>query len=77
MSNVAQRSASAKRWEKADALEPGKHEMNRRSSPVSETIRCSCGWSTTQRKPQNALGREAKLTSAVRQHAEEIIARHP
>jgi hypothetical protein len=74
--NSKQRMSMVAAWNKADALEPGKHEITRRSSPAMESLRCSCGWSAAEHRNQNALGRESKLDKKIRAHALEIINRH-
>ena len=44
------------------------HEMREERSPVTITMRCSCGWSATQSRRQNALARAAKLRKACDAH---------
>jgi hypothetical protein len=45
-----------------------KHEISSRNSPVSVITMCSCGWSHTETRRQNAWARAAKIKSAVRGH---------
>jgi hypothetical protein len=44
------------------------HEPTTYRTPISVIVRCSCGWSATQSRRQNAFARATKLKSAWRRH---------
>jgi hypothetical protein len=50
------------------------HDITERRSPINIVVRCSCGWSRTFTRKQNALARAAKVRAAVDAHNREIEA---
>lgn len=51
-----------------------RHDMTEVRSPGAVVVRCSCGWSRTVLRAQNALARAAKVRAAWALHAREIEA---
>lgn len=51
-----------------------KHEMSQSVSPISVTIRCTCGWHRQITRRQNALARTAKVRAAFNEHRKQITA---
>lgn len=47
------------------------HAIREIRSPATVTLRCSCGWSWSATRAQNALARAAKLRAAAQRHAVE------
>lgn len=56
---------------------PQTHEMSQRTTPVSVIVVCSCGWSRSVSRRQNALARSAKVRAAYHSHEREIEATTP
>ena len=48
------------------------HQIMEVKTPVSVIARCSCGWSATQTRRQNAWARNAKLQKAKRAHLDRV-----
>lgn len=48
------------------------HEISECTSPINVTVRCSCGWSYTESRRQNAWARAAKIRAAIDKHAMSI-----
>lgn len=53
------------------AMPHATHSLKRIDTPISVIVRCSCGWSHTETRHQNALARAAKLRAAIRRHDRE------
>lgn len=48
-----------------------KHVIVTIRSPINITARCSCGWSVTITRRQNALARAAKIRAVIHKHLQE------
>jgi hypothetical protein len=48
------------------------HRITEIKTPVAVVARCSCGWSSTQTRRQNAWARNAKLQQAKRGHLDRV-----
>lgn len=49
------------------------HEITTRTTPISYILTCTCGWSHTEKRRQNALARAAKIEAARRKHRREHL----
>jgi hypothetical protein len=44
------------------------HVINQRRSPINVLLICSCGWTWSISRQQNALARSAKARAAIKAH---------
>jgi hypothetical protein len=50
-------------------LKPGApHHIDEIRSPIAIILRCSCGWTRSISRQQNALARAAKVRAAIAEH---------
>lgn len=70
--NARQKAASLELLRRASELG---HRTSESYTPVSVVCRCTCGWSTSVTRRQNALARAAKCARACHEHEREVVAR--